>query len=64
MESRSDSKPWMMAATWARLGGAVTQNTTSSFNVAFPGRSPRPCRSLAPPTLSRPSSFLNSMLMG
>ena len=62
-QTRSDSKRWMMAAPWARLGSALTQNTKSSFNGAFPGKPPRPCRSLAPPTLGPPRPFINSGLM-
>ena len=57
-------KLWMMAAPWARLGSALTQDTKSSFNVPFSGKPPRLCRSLAPPTLGPLSSFLNSALMG
>jgi hypothetical protein len=48
----------MMAASWARLGSALTQNTKSCFNVAFPGKPTRSCRSLAPPILG-PSRALS-----
>jgi hypothetical protein len=47
-----------------QVGSALTQNTKSSFNGAFPGEPPRPCRSLAPlPTLGPPRPFINSGLM-
>jgi hypothetical protein len=62
-QTRSDSKRWMMAAPWARLGSGLTQNTKSSFNGAFLGKPPRPCRSLAPPTLGPPRPFINSGLV-
>jgi hypothetical protein len=54
---RSNSKLWMMAASWARLGSALTQNAKSCFNVAFPGKPPRLCRSLAPPILGPSELF-------
>jgi prepilin-type N-terminal cleavage/methylation domain-containing protein len=47
-----------------QVGSALAQNAKSFFNVAFPGQPPRLCRSLAPPNLGRPRSFLNSALMG
>ena len=54
-----------MATSWTRLSDAMTQNTKSSFNIEFPRKPPRPCRSgstelaevLALPTLGY--SFLS-----
>ncbi|MFZ0504660.1 MAG: hypothetical protein WAM44_13160 [Chthoniobacterales bacterium] len=40
-QAQSNSKRWVTATPSVRLGSALTQNTKSSFNVAFPDKPPR-----------------------